>query len=75
MSEFQRRWRDQLGTTLENSLRLRKMSDVVFKNERMIDVVTKRGWINSETVEKFVLCEIDAKMRLIERTLPLLGKI
>ena len=75
MSEFQRRWRDQLGTTLENSLRLRKMSDVVFKNERMIDIVTKRGWINRETVEKFVLCEIDAKMRLIERTLPLLGKI
>ena len=75
MSEFQRRWSDQLGTTLENSLRLRKMSDVVFKNERMIDIVTKRGWINRETVEKFVLCEIDAKMRLIERTLPLLGKI
>jgi digeranylgeranylglycerophospholipid reductase len=74
LSEFQRRWRDQLGTTLDNALRLRKMSDVVFKNERMIDIVTKRGWIDSETVEKFVLCEIDNKMRLIERTLPLFGK-
>ena len=58
-----------MGKTLENSLRMRRMSDVVFKNEKMIDFVTKRGWLTEEMVMKFVLCEMDTKMRFMERTL------
>ena len=73
LTRFESLWRSQLGKTLENSLRLRRMSDVVFKNEKMIDFVTKRGWLTEEMVMKFVLCEIDAKMRLMERTLSIMG--
>ena len=46
------------------------LSDIeqeVFKNEKMIDFVTKRGWLTKEMVMKFVLCEMDTKMRLMER--------
>ena len=69
LTRFEAAWRAQLGKTLENSLRMRRMSDVVFKNEKMIDFITKRGWLTEEMVMKFVLCEMDTKMRLMERTL------
>ena len=58
---------------MENSLRIRRMSDVVFRNARMIDWVTKRGWLNEEMIEKFILCEMDTKMRLVEKSLGLIG--
>ncbi len=74
LAGFDPAWREQMGKTLENSLRMRKMSDVVFKNERMIDIITKRGWLTEEMVMKFVLCEMDAKMRLMEKTLDLMGR-
>jgi hypothetical protein len=35
----------------------------------MIDFITKRGWLTEEMVMKFVFCEMDTKMRLMERTL------
>jgi len=71
LTSYDKAWRVQLGTTLENSLRIRRMSDVIFKNMRMIDLVTRRGWLTEEMVEKFVLCEMDIKMKLIEKTLML----
>jgi digeranylgeranylglycerophospholipid reductase len=74
LSNFQHQWKNQLGKTLENALRLRKMSDIVFNNEKIIDIVTKKGWLNNENIEKFVLCEIDIKMKLIEKTLTLFQK-
>jgi len=51
------------------------MSDIVFKNERMIDAITKRGWLTEEMVEKFILCRMDAKMRLVEKTLGIMGQL
>ena len=74
LAGFDPAWRGQMGKTLESSLRMRRMSDVVFKNERMIDIITKRGWLTKEMVMKFVLCEMDAKMRLMEKTLGLMGR-
>ncbi|MFB0558528.1 MAG: geranylgeranyl reductase family protein [Candidatus Bathyarchaeia archaeon] len=71
LTSFDKAWRKQLGTTLENALRIRRMSDIVFKNERMIDLITRRGWLSREMVEKFVLCEMDTKMKLLEKTLML----
>jgi len=62
-------WRRQLGETLENSLRLRRMSDVVFRSERSIDFIAERGWLTEEMLEKLILCRMDTKMRLVERTL------
>ena len=73
LSEFDGAWRAEMGETLENSLRIRRMSDVVFKNARMIDWVTKRGWLTEEMIEKFILCEMDLKMRLVEKSLGLIG--
>ena len=74
LTRFDGAWKKQFGEVLENSLRIRKMSDVAFKNERVIDFVAKRGWLTEETVTKFVLCQMDAKMRLMERTLGLMGR-
>ncbi|MBC8225475.1 NAD(P)/FAD-dependent oxidoreductase [Candidatus Bathyarchaeota archaeon] len=73
LSEFDGAWREQMGKTLENSLRIRKMSDVVFKNARMIDWVTKRGWLTEEMMEKFILCDMDLKMKLVEKSLGIIG--
>jgi len=73
LSEFDGTWRAEMGETLENSLRIRRMSDVVFKNARMIDWVTKRGWLTEEMIEKFILCEMDLKMKLVEKSLGLIG--
>ena len=73
LSGFDGAWRAEMGETLENSLRIRKMSDVVFKNARMIDWVTKRGWLTEEMIEKFILCEMDVKMKLVEKSLGMIG--
>ncbi|TFH16974.1 geranylgeranyl reductase family protein [Candidatus Bathyarchaeota archaeon] len=69
LSDFDAAWKAQMGDVLYTSLRLRKMSDVVFRSKRMIDVVTKLDWLTKDTISKFVYCKMDAKMKLIERTL------
>ena len=73
LSEFDGAWRAQVGETLENSLRIRRMSDVLFRNARMIDWVTKRGLLTEEMMEKFILCEMDLKMKLVEKSLGIIG--
>jgi len=75
LTDFDEAWRAQMGEVLENSLRMRRMSDIAFKNKRVIDLVTRWGWLTEETVMKFVLCQMDAKMRLMERTLGLVGQL
>jgi digeranylgeranylglycerophospholipid reductase len=67
--KYEKAWRSQLGVTLENSLRLRKMSDIVFGSDRMLDFITKRGWLTEEMVQKLILCKIDTRMKLVEKTL------
>jgi digeranylgeranylglycerophospholipid reductase len=69
LSDFDDSWRKEMGKTLMNSLRLRKMSDIVFKNKMMIEVVTRLGWLTQETINKFIMCEMDASMKLIEKSL------
>ena len=72
LSAFDGAWRAELGETLKNSLRIRRMIDVVFKSARMIDWVTKRGWLTEEMIEKFMFCQIDVKMRLVEKSIGLI---
>jgi digeranylgeranylglycerophospholipid reductase len=69
LTDFDNTWRRQMGKVLDTSLRLRKMSDVVFRSKKMIEVVTRLDWLTRDTVSKFIYCEMDAKMRLIERAL------
>jgi len=69
LSDYEEAWRKQLGDTLENSLRLRRMSEIIFKSDRVVDFITKRGWLTEEMVEKLILCRVDAKMKLVEKTL------
>jgi len=66
---YEEAWRRQLGATLENSLRLRKMSDIIFRSERTLDFITRRGWLTEEMLQKLILCRMDAKMKLVEKTL------
>ncbi len=73
LSEFDGAWRAQVGETLENSLRIRRMSDVAFKNAKMMEWVTKRGLLTVEMMEKFILCEMDLKMKLVEKSLGIIG--
>ncbi len=74
LARFDKAWGEQIGSVLENSRRIRKMSDVVFGNERMIDLITRRGLLTEEMIEKFVLCEMDMKMKLIEKMLARTGR-
>ena len=69
LSGFDDAWRKAIGETLSNSLRLRRMSDVIFRNRKMIDTVTKLGWLTRESILKFIYCEVDASMRLVEKAL------
>jgi len=69
LNGFDAAWRTAIGDTLFNSLRLRRMSDVIFRNRRMIDTVTKLGWLTRESILKLIYCEFDASMRLIEGAL------
>ncbi len=73
LSVFDGAWRAEMGETLENSLRIRRMSDVAFKNAKMMDWVTKRGLLTEEMMEKFILCEMDLKMKLVEKSLGIIG--
>jgi digeranylgeranylglycerophospholipid reductase len=75
LTDFDKVWRKQLGKTLDNSLRIRRMSDIVFRNEKLIDFITKKGWLTEEMIKKFVLCEMDTKMRLVEKALQMLQPI
>lgn len=69
LTRFDDAWKKVIGETLNNSLRLRKMSDVIFRNRRMIEAVTKLGWLSRESMLKFIYCDMDASMRLIEKAL------
>lgn len=69
ISQYEKAWRRQLGATLENSLRLRKMIDIIFRSEKMIDIITKRGWLTEEMLQKLILCKIDTKIKIVEKTL------
>jgi len=69
LSDFDKEWKKQIGTVLSNSLRLRKMSDIVFKNKKMIEVITNLDWLTRDTISNFIYCKIDYKMRFIEKTL------
>ena len=69
LSGFDDAWKKAIGKTLFNSLRLRRMSDVIFRNLKMIDTVTKLGWLTRESILKFIYCEVDASMRLVEKAL------
>ncbi|MBT3285501.1 geranylgeranyl reductase family protein [Candidatus Bathyarchaeota archaeon] len=69
LSSFDDAWKEQMGDVLYTSLRLRRMSDVVFKSKRMIDIVTKLDWLTKDTISKFIYCKMDAKMKVMERAL------
>lgn len=73
LSGFDGAWRAQVGETIENSLRIRRMSDVAFKNAKMMDWVTRRGLLTREMMEKFILCEMDLKMKFVEKSLGIIG--
>jgi len=69
LSNFDDGWKSQMGDVLYTSLRLRRMSDVVFRSKAMIEVVTKLDWLTKDTISKFIYCKMDAKMKLIEQVL------
>ena len=69
LARYEKAWKRQIGSVLNNSLRLRNMADIVFRSDKTIDLLTKQGWLNEEMIEKLILCKMDAKMRLVERTL------
>lgn len=69
LTDFDQAWQKEMGQTLANSLRMRKMSDVVFKNKMMIELVTRMGWLTKETIKKFITCDMDITMKLMEKTL------
>lgn len=73
LSVFDGAWRAEMGETIENSLRIRRMSDVAFRNAKMMDWVTRSGLLTVEMMEKFILCEMDLKMKLVEKSLGIIG--
>ena len=66
---YEDEWRRQLGETLENSLKIRRMGDLLLASDRRFNLAVKMGWVDEETIMKVVLCRIDSKIRLIEGTL------
>ena len=58
-----------MGAVLESSLRLRRMSDIVFRDRRLIEVATRLNWLTKKTINNFIYCRIDPEIRLIEEAL------
>ncbi len=69
LSVFDDAWKEQMGDVLYTSLRLRRMSDVVFRSKKMIDILTKLDWLTKTTISKFIYCKMDAKMKIMEKAL------
>jgi digeranylgeranylglycerophospholipid reductase len=71
--EYEAEWKRQIGTVLENSLRLRRMGDTIFKSNSLLSFSLKSGVLNEELINHFVLCKIDTKMRLLEKSLQVIA--
>ncbi len=69
LEEYEGAWRNQMGAVLESSLRLRRMSDIVFRDRRLIEVATRLNWLTKKTINNFIYCRIDPEIRLIEEAL------
>lgn len=69
LTDFDDTWKAQMGKVLNNSLRLRRMSDIVFNSKKMIDFITRLDWLTKDTISKFIYCEMDTKMRIMEKAL------
>lgn len=69
LSEYELRWKKEIGGTLENALKLRKIGDAFFKSDKAVDFLTKRGWINEENLKKFVYCKVDRPLLLMGQML------
>ncbi len=69
LREYEAEWKRQLGTVLKNSVRLRRMGDSIFKSKSLLSFSLKSGVLNEDLINHFVLCKMDTKMRLLEKSL------
>ncbi len=77
ISLYEAEWRRQVGRVLENSLRLRRMADILLASDEAISLAAKRGWIDEEMLMRLILCRMDYKMKIVEKALQafkLMGK-
>jgi geranylgeranyl reductase family protein len=73
LEKYEAEWNRQLGTVLRNSIRLRKMGDTIFKSNSLLSFSLKSGVLDEELINHFVLCKIDTKMRLLEKSLQVIA--
>ena len=69
LSRYEEEWRRELGETLQNSLRLRRMGDITLRSDRFLNFIVERGWANEENVLKVVRCRMNTSLRVLEGTL------
>lgn len=69
LTSYDYTWRRLLGETFENSLKLRKISDLIFRSDKVLDLVLEHGWLDEEAITNLIFCRINAKMKLAEKTL------
>ena len=75
VAAYEENWRKQIGRVLENSLRLRRMADILLGSDEAMNLAVRRGWINEEMLMKLILCQIDYKMKIAEKTLQVLKRL
>jgi len=73
LEKYEEAWKRQLGSVLKNSLRLRRMGDTIFKSNSLLSFSLKSGVLNEELINHFVLCKMDTKMRLLEKSLQVIA--
>lgn len=75
LEKYEDEWKRQLGSVLGNSLRLRRMGDTIFKSNSLLRFSLKSGVLNEELINHFVLCKMDTKMRLLEKSLQVIAPL
>ncbi|MBS7638074.1 NAD(P)/FAD-dependent oxidoreductase [Candidatus Bathyarchaeota archaeon] len=71
---YEANWRKQIGRVLENSLRLRRMADLLLGSDEAMSLAARRGWIGEEMLMRLILCRMDYKMSIVEKALQIYKK-
>lgn len=69
LSRYEDEWKREVGETLSNSLRLRRVGDLFLRSDRAVGLIARRGWLNEDVLGRFIRCQLDRTVFLIEKAL------
>lgn len=68
LSGYEKRWRCEIGGVLERAVKLRRLGDIFYKSDKVMEFAVSR-WDLEEVLTKFIYCKYDRFMSVVLRTL------